>query len=207
MLRIVVTKFPIAKKLEKKHKEEAKADKGTEKEVKEAPHPLVTHVNNILHSIFSNDEVFINIQQIHKSNQLYAHESYSSNNSNVAICQYKEVFRCKRYDYEEFLDAIMEAPLSETLHTRRKLLSRPDGIILFGKLWVVFSTSGQLYPNMKIRLGLIRARPNFYMTSDNPNVSLRNVDCSLYTRIALEDDYHKKRMEMLAYTPVEHHQL
>ena len=42
------------------------------------------------------------------------------------------------------------------------------------------------------------------MISDNPNVSLGIVDCSLYTRrIALKDDYHKKRMDMLAYTPVE----
>ena len=57
---------------------------------------------------------------------------------------------------------------------------------------------------MKIRLRLIRARPNFHMISDNPNVSLGIVICSLYTRrIALKDEYHKKRMDMLAYTPVE----
>ena len=43
------------------------------------------------------------------------------------------------------------------------------------------------------------------MISDNPNVSLVNVDCSLYTRrIALKDDYHKNRMDMLAYAPVEY---
>ena len=42
------------------------------------------------------------------------------------------------------------------------------------------------------------------MISDNPNVSLGIVDCSLYTRnIALKDDYHKKQMDMFAYTPVE----
>ena len=42
------------------------------------------------------------------------------------------------------------------------------------------------------------------MISDNPNVSLGIVDCSLYVRrIALKDDYHKKRMDMLAYTPVQ----
>ena len=42
------------------------------------------------------------------------------------------------------------------------------------------------------------------MISDNPNVSLGIVDCSLYTRrIALKDDYHMKRMDMLAYTSVE----
>ena len=58
---------------------------------------------------------------------------------------------------------------------------------------------------MKIRLRLSRARSNFYMISQNPNVSLGIVDCSLYTRrITLKDDYHKKRMEMFAYAPVEH---
>ena len=42
------------------------------------------------------------------------------------------------------------------------------------------------------------------MFSDNPNASLGSVDCSLYTRrFALKDDYHKKRLDMLVYTPVE----
>ena len=77
--------------------------------------------------------------------------------------------------------------------------------MLFGKLGVeFFSTSELLYQNMKIRLRLNRARPKFYMIKENPNVSLGIVDCSLYTRrFALKDDYHKKRMDMLAYTPVE----
>ena len=57
---------------------------------------------------------------------------------------------------------------------------------------------------MKIKLRLIRARPNFYMISDNPNVSHGVVDYSIYTRrIALKDKYQKKRMDILAYTPVE----
>ena len=42
------------------------------------------------------------------------------------------------------------------------------------------------------------------MISDNPNVSLGIVDCSLYTRrIALKEDYLKKGKDMFAYTPVE----
>ena len=41
------------------------------------------------------------------------------------------------------------------------------------------------------------------MISDNPNVSPEIVDCSLYTRrIPLKDDKQKKRVDMLAYTPV-----
>ena len=37
--------------------------------------PHITHVNNILHSIFSNAELYINNHQIYNSNGLYAHKS------------------------------------------------------------------------------------------------------------------------------------
>ena len=190
--------------VKKEHKEEVKVEE--EETADEEPVPLVTHANNILHSIFSNIEVYINNQQIYNSNGLYAHKSYISNNFKGAISAYKGVLHREGYDYEEFPDEITEAPLSEPFFTRRmKMLSRPDGFMLYGKLGVdFFSTSELLYPNMTIRLRLIRARTNFYMISDNPKVSLGIVDYSLYTRrFALKDDYHKKRMEMLAYTPVE----
>ena len=56
---------------------------------------------------------------------------------------------------------------------------------------------------MKDRLRLIRDRPNSYMISGNPDLTLGIVDCSFYTcRIALKDDYHQKGREMLAHTPV-----
>ena len=71
-----------------------------------------------------------------------------------------------------------------------------------------FSTSELLYPNTKIRLCLIRDRPNFYLISDNPNASLGIVGCSLYTsRIALKEDYHKKRMVLLACSLLENNYL
>ena len=86
-----------------------------------------------------------------------------------------------------------------------KVPSKPDGFMMYEKLGAdFFSTSEWLYPNMKNMLQLFRARPNFYMVSDNLKVSLGTVDCSIYTgRIALKDDYHKKRLDNLAYTPVD----
>ena len=108
--------------------------------------------------------------------------------------------------YEKFPDEIMEALLSEPFLTKRmRMTSRLEGFMLYGKLGVdFFSTSEWLYSNIKIRLRLIRTRPNLYMISDNPNVSLGIVDCSLHTRrIALKDDYHKIEVDILAYTPVE----
>ena len=100
------------KGVKKEHKEEAKSEE-EELAEEDAPVPLVTQVNNILHSIFSTVEVYINNQQTYNSNGLYAHKSYISNNSKGAISEYKGVLHCEGYDYEEFPDEIMEAPLSK----------------------------------------------------------------------------------------------
>ena len=163
-------------------------------------------MNNILNSIFSNVEVYINNQQIYNSIGLYAHKILHFQQLQGAISEYRGVLHGEGYNYEEHFEEILDAPLSEPFFTRRmEMLSTPDGFMLYGKLRAdFFSTSESLYPNMKARLRLIGARPNFYMINDNPNVSLGKVDWSLYTRrFALKDDYHKKRMDMLAYTPVE----
>ena len=197
-----------SKEKKKKHKDDSVvfAEKGTEDDDEEEEGARVTYVNNILHSIFSSVEVYNNNQQIYNSNGLYAHKFYISNNYKAAISDYKGVLHCEGYDYEQDPEDISN-PLPDPFFTRRmKLLSRPDGFKLYGKLEIDFFSTCELpYPNMKIRLRLIRARPIFYMISDNPNVSRGIVDCSLYIRrIALKDDYHKKRMDMLAFAPVEY---
>ena len=160
-----------------------------------------------MHSIFSNVEVCINNQQIYNSNGLYAHKSYISNSVKRAVSEYKFVLHCEGYDFEANPHDIQDSPLSDPFFSRRlKMLLRIDGFTLYGKLGVDFFTTSEIfYSNMKVRIWLIRAGPNFYMISDNPNVTLGIVDCSLYTRrIVLKEDYHKKRMDMIAYTPVEY---
>ena len=194
-----------SKEKKKVHKDESFVFTETLNDEEEEEVARVTYVNNIMHSVFSNVEVYINNQQIYNSNGLYAHKSYISNNFEATISEYKGVFHCEGYDYEQVPEDI-SGPLPDPFLTRiLKLLSRRDGFMLCGKLGIgFFSTTELLYPHLKIRLRLIRARPNFYMVSDTPNVSLGIVDCSLDTRrIAIKDDYHKRRMEMLAYAPVE----
>ena len=163
-----------------------------------------------MHSIFSNVEVCINNQQIYNSNGFYAHKSHISTKFEGAISEYKGVLYWDGYDFEANPEDAMDNPLEDPFLSRRmKLFSRPDGFMLYGKVGVnFFTTSELLYSNMKVRKRLIRARPSFYMFSDNPNVSLGIVDCSLYNRrLTLKDDLHKKRMDMLAYSPVEYHYL
>ena len=122
----------------------------------EALIPLITHVINILHSIFSNVEAYKNNQQIYNSNGLYAQKFYISKNFKGAISENKGILHCEGYNQGKFPDEIMEALLSELFFTRRmKMLSRPDGFMFYEKLGVdFFSTSELFYPNMKIRLRL-----------------------------------------------------
>ena len=200
----------VSKEKKKEHKDESVYFTETGKnEDKQEEVARVTYVNNIMHSIFSNVEVYINNQQIYNSNGLYAHKSYISNNFKAAISEYKGVLHCEGYDYEQDPEDISD-PLRDPFFTRRmELLSRPDEFVLYGKLGIdFFSFSGLLYPNIKSRLRLNRARLNFDMISDNPNVSFGIVDCSLHTRrIALKDEYHKRRMDVLACAPVEYNYL
>ena len=86
----------------KEHKDESvvftETGKGDEEEEEVAG---ATYVNNIMHSIFSNVEVYINNQQIYNSNGLYAHKFYISNNLKATISEYKGVLHCEGYDYEQ----------------------------------------------------------------------------------------------------------
>ena len=152
-----------SKENKKEHKDESVVftETGTDDEEEEEV-ARVTYVNNIMHSIFSIVEVYNNNQQIYNSNGLYAHKSYISNNFKAAISEYKGVLHCEGYDSEQDPEDISN-PLRYPFFTRRmKLLKRPDGFMLYGKLGIdFFSTSELLYPNMKIRLRLLRARPNF----------------------------------------------
>ena len=148
--------------------------------------------------------MYINNQQTNNSNEICAHKPYFPNNFEGAISEYNGVLHCEGYDCEEFVFAIIEAALSEPFLTRRmKMLSRSDGFMLFGKMAIdFFSTFELLYPNMKVRLRLIRVRRIFCIISDNPNVSRGIVDCSLYNRrIAFEDDYHRKKWRCLRIFP------
>ena len=137
---------------------------------------------------------------------MYAYKTFFATTSGGPSLNSSEFRTTMRYDFDGFPEEFKEVPLSETFFKRRtKLLSTPDGFMLCCK-WRVdfFSTSELRYPNLKFRLRLISARPNFFMISDNHNVSLGVFDCSFYThRIALKNHYRKERMDMLAYIPVE----
>ena len=105
------------REVKKEHKAETK-ENGVENKIDEEvredlPAPLVTDLNNIFHSFFSAVEVYIKNQQTYNSIGLYAHMSYISKNFKEVISEHQGVLHCEVYDYQEFLDEIIVAPLSE----------------------------------------------------------------------------------------------
>ena len=128
-----------SKEKKREHKDESVVftETGTDDEEEEEV-ARVSYVNNIMHSIFSNVEVYINNQPIYYFNGLYAHKSYISNNFKAAISEYKGVLHCEGYDYEQDPEDISN-PLPDPFFTRRmKLLSRPDGFMFYDKLGIDF---------------------------------------------------------------------
>ena len=141
---------------------------------------------------------------------MYAQKSFTFNNFKGPSSNTREISTASGTITKRFLMKSWERLCLNIFLTRRmKKLSRPNAFMLYGKLGVdFFSTLEILYPRMKNRLQLIRARSNFYMISYNPNVSFGKVDRSLYTHhIDLKYDHHKKTMDMLPYTPVEYNYL
>ena len=128
---------------------------------------------------------------------------FCSNSFKGAMSDYKGVVQCEGLEDGECLHDIMDARSSELLfHNGDENALQTRWFHVVWQTEVDFSsTSELLYPNRKKKLQLIRARPNFYMISDNPNVNRGIVDCSRYTRqVALKDEYHNQRMDMVVYT-------
>ena len=53
----------------------------------------ITHLNNFLHSIFSNAELYLNNHQIYNSNEFYAHKSHISNNFISTLSDYNGILQ------------------------------------------------------------------------------------------------------------------
>ena len=159
----------------------------------------LTHVNNLLHSLFSNCEVYLNNQQVYNSNGLYGHKALISNEFNASTMNNEGILACHGYEFEKDPSDYEKSPFID----REEELLLKDGVTLYGKLAIdLFQCEKLLLPNTKIRLKLIRARPNFYMISYNPHVSLRVLDCSLFTRrVVVNEVYHQTIKYQLTHQP------
>ena len=159
----------------------------------------LTHVNNLLHSLFSNCELYLNNQQVYNSNGLYGHKAIISNEFNASTRNNEGILACHGYEFEKEPSDFEKSPFID----REEELLLKNGTTYYGKLAIdLFQCENLLLPNTKPRLKLIRARPNFYMISYNPHVSLKVLDCSLFTRrVVVNEVYHQTIKYQLTHQP------
>ena len=60
-----------------------------------------------MQSIYLEFEVYINNQQNHNSNGLYAHKFYNFTEFKIGVSEYKEVLCCGGYECKEFKHPLM----------------------------------------------------------------------------------------------------
>ena len=119
---------------------------------------------------------------VYNANGLYPHKAQISNEFNSLAVFNKGILACHGYSFEEYPEAFDMYPFTD----RANSLGSGIFFSLYSRLAIdLFTSENLLHPKTKVRIKLIRARPNFYMLSDNPNVSLKIVDCSLFTRRTL----------------------
>ena len=115
----------------------------------------------------------------YNANELYPPKAQISNKFNSSAVSNKGILACHGYSFEEYPEAFHMYPFTD----KAKVLGSGITFSLYGRLAIdLFTCEKFLLPKTKVRIKLIRARTNFYMLSDNPNVSLKIVDCSLFTR-------------------------
>ena len=119
---------------------------------------------------------------VYNANGLYPQKARISSEFNSSAVSNKGKLACHGYSFEEYSDAFDMHPFTD----RANSLGTGISFSLYGRLANdLFTCEKSLLPNTKVQIKLIRARPNFKMLSENPNVNLKTVDCSLFIRRSL----------------------
>ena len=90
----------------------------------------LTHVNDSLHSLFSNCELFLNNQQVYNSNGLYGHKALISIEFNASTRNNESFLACYGYKFEKEPSDFEKSPF---IDQEEELLLK-NGTTYYGKL-------------------------------------------------------------------------
>ena len=104
----------------------------------------LTHINNLLRSLFSNCEVYLNNQQVYNSNGLYGLKALTSNEFNASTMNNEGILTFHGYQFEKDPSDCVKNPFID----KEEELLLKDGITLYGKLAIdLFQCEKLLLPN------------------------------------------------------------
>ena len=116
-------------------------------------------VNNALHSLFSNCEIYLNNDQVHNANSLYAHHAFVAAEFSGTKGAKGSFSKCQGYQNEVELNDFRKRPYPDTVFQKEK-----DEFILHGPLAIErFACKTWLLSNVNLRLKVIRLSPAFNM--------------------------------------------
>ena len=115
---------------------------------------------------------FFNSTIVYNAKGLYPNKAQRSKEFNSSALSNKRLLACHGYNFEEYPEVFDMYPFTD----RANSLGSGISFLLYDRLAIdLFICEKLILPKTKVRIKLIRARPNFYMLSDNPNVSLKSV--------------------------------
>ena len=162
----------------------------------------LTHVNNLLHSLFSNCEVYLNNQQVYNSNGLYGHKALISNEFNASTMNNEGILACHGCEFEKNPGNYEKSPfIDNTKSSFTNFL--PEQINLEGE-WEVAITELS-YPSLYQN---ITDGKFFYLDAATPDTkpsAYYTIDAELYPSISdIVNEMNNKIQEKQKYekTPI-----
>ena len=155
-------------------------------------------VNDTMHSLFSNCEVYFNNEQVYTSNGLYAHKAFISNEFSNSKGTKSFICACQGYRHAKEPVSLRDEPL---LSGKTK---KNEELCFYGKLAIdVLTCDNFPFPNVKIRLRLLPSRPNYYIIANqNIKFSCSFLQSFLFTRqVVIEDHFFKDLHSSLQIRP------
>ncbi len=162
---------------------------------------LPKFVNNIMHSLFSECDVYANGIKISSANGLYGHKAYVETEMSHNMACKETWLKCQGFNYEAD-----PGTFTETAFTSREVETRASAFLhLYGRLSVDFFTCPQaLLPEVSLRVKLVRAQSDFCLISDDAtkHYSIVISSASLFARkLGVTEENFASIQRVLLKTP------
>ena len=92
-----------------------KTEHDSEDDSDEEPQTYLTYVNNLLHSLISNCEIYFNTTVVYNANGLYLHKAQISNTFNFSAVSNKGILACQGYKFAEYPDTFDMYPFTDRI--------------------------------------------------------------------------------------------
>ena len=143
--------------------------------------------DNALHSLFSNCEVYLNNDEVHSANSLYAHQALVSAELSGTKGTKESLSQCQGYRYEIEPNDFTKRPFTDVVFQKAK-----DEFTFYGPLAIgLFACETLLLPNVNLKLKLIRSSPSFYMIDTRGLISEALIleACLFIRQVAISDNW------------------